>query len=49
MALEPAPLTWLESPSNNSIDSWEGLKKVFVDNFQRAIITRAGTRHDLTQ
>jgi hypothetical protein len=48
MALEPAPLTWLESLSYNSIDSWEGLKKVFIDNFQGAI-TRAGTRHDLAQ
>jgi hypothetical protein len=48
MALDPAPLTWLESLSNNSIDSWEGLKKVFIDNFQRAI-TRTGTRHDLAQ
>jgi hypothetical protein len=33
MALDPAPLTWLESLSNNSIDSWERLKKVFIDNF----------------
>jgi hypothetical protein len=48
MALDPAPLIWLESLSNNSIDSWERLKKVFIDNFQGAI-TRAGTRHDLTQ
>jgi hypothetical protein len=48
MALDPAPLTWLESLSNNSIDSWERLKKVFIDNFQGAI-TRAGTRHDLAQ
>jgi hypothetical protein len=48
MALEPAPLTWLESLPNDSIDSWEGLKKVFIDNFQGAI-TRAGTRHDLAQ
>jgi hypothetical protein len=42
------PRTWLESLSNNSIDSWERLKKVFIDNFQGAI-TRAGTRHDLAQ
>jgi hypothetical protein len=28
MALDPAPLTWLESLSNNSIDSWERLKNV---------------------
>jgi hypothetical protein len=34
MALDPAPLTWLESLSNNSIDSWERLKKVFINNFQ---------------
>jgi hypothetical protein len=38
----------LESLSNNSIDSWERLKKVFIDNFQGAI-TRAGTHHDLAQ
>jgi hypothetical protein len=41
IALDPAPLTWLESLSNNSIDSWERLKKVFI--------ARAGTRHDLAQ
>jgi hypothetical protein len=46
MALDPAPLTWLESLSNNSIDSWERLKRVFIDNFQGAI-ARAGTHHDL--
>jgi hypothetical protein len=48
MALDPAPLTWLDSLSNNSIDSWEQLKKVFIENFQGAI-TRAGTHHDLAQ
>jgi hypothetical protein len=48
MALDPAPLTWLETLGSNSIDSWERLKKVFIDNFQGAI-TRAGTRHDLAQ
>jgi hypothetical protein len=48
MALDPTPLTWLESLSNNSIDSWERLKKVFIDNFQGAI-THAGTHHDLAQ
>jgi hypothetical protein len=48
MALDPAPLTWLESLGSNSIDSWERLKKVFIDNFQGAI-THAGTRHDLAQ
>jgi hypothetical protein len=48
MALDPAPLTWLESLGSNSIDSWERHKKVFIDNFQGAI-ARAGTRHDLAQ
>jgi hypothetical protein len=48
MALDPAPLTWLESLSNNSIDSWERLKKVFIDNFQ-GTIARAGTHHNLAQ
>jgi hypothetical protein len=48
MALDPALLTWLESLSNNSIDSWERLKKVFIDNFQGAIAC-AGTHHDLAQ
>jgi hypothetical protein len=38
----------LESLSNNSIDSWERLKKVFIDNFQGAI-ARVGTHHDLAQ
>jgi hypothetical protein len=48
MALDPAPLTWLESLNSNSIDSWERLKRVFIDNFQ-GLIARAGTRHDLAQ
>jgi hypothetical protein len=48
IALDPVLLTWLESLSNNSINSWEWLKKVFIDNFQGAI-ARAGTRHDLAQ
>jgi hypothetical protein len=48
MALDPVPLTWLGSLNNNSINSWEQLKKVFIDNFQGAI-ARAGTRHDLAQ
>jgi hypothetical protein len=48
MALESAPLTWLESLKPNSIDSWEDLKQAFIDNFQGSMI-RAGTRHDLSQ
>jgi hypothetical protein len=46
MALESAPLTWLESLKPNSIDSWDDLKQVFIDNFQGSMI-KAGTRHDL--
>jgi hypothetical protein len=48
VALESAPLTWLESLKPNSIDSWEDLKRAFIDNFQRSMI-RGGTRHDLSQ
>jgi hypothetical protein len=33
MILEPAPITWLKSLKADSIDSWEDLKWVFVDNF----------------
>ncbi|RLN03691.1 putative polyprotein [Panicum miliaceum] len=47
MALETAPLTWLESLIKNFIDSWEQLRNVFINNFQGAI-ARAGTRHDLS-
>jgi hypothetical protein len=47
-ALDPAPLTWLESLCNNSIDSWERLKKVFIDNFQ-GVIAHADSCHDLAQ
>ena len=34
MALETAPLTLLESLKQESIHSWEDLKKAFIDNFQ---------------
>ena len=44
MALEPAPLTWLESLARESIHSWEDLKKAFVDNFQGSL-HRVATRH----
>ena len=46
MALESAPLTWLESLRLDSIHSWEDLKKIFIDNFQ-GCIHRPATRHDL--
>jgi hypothetical protein len=39
---------WLESLKPNSIDSWEDLKRAFINNFQGSMI-RAGTRHDLSQ
>jgi hypothetical protein len=48
VALEPVPLTWLESLKPNSIDSWEDLKRAFIDNFQGSMI-RVGTHHDLSQ
>jgi hypothetical protein len=37
----------LESLKPNSIDSWEDLKRAFINNFQGSRI-RAGTRHDLS-
>ena len=46
MALESAPLTWLESSKHDSIHSWEDLKQLFFDNFQGSIHQPA-TRHDL--
>jgi hypothetical protein len=48
MTLDPVLLKWFESLSNNSIDHWERLKKVFIDNFQGAI-AHGGTHHDLAQ
>jgi hypothetical protein len=48
VALEPMPLTWLGSLKPNSIDSWEDLKRAFIDNFQGSMI-KAGTRHDVSQ
>ena len=48
MALEPAPLTWLESLACESIYSWEDLKKAFVDNFQGSL-DRVATRHALSR
>ena len=47
MALEPAPLTWLESLARESIHSWEDLKKAFVDNFHGSL-HRVATRHALS-
>jgi hypothetical protein len=47
MALEPAPLTWLESLARESIHSWEDLKKAFIDNFQGSL-HRVATRHALS-
>ena len=46
MALELAPLTWLEGLKRDTIHSWEDLKALFIDNFQGSIHHPA-TRHDL--
>ena len=47
MALEPAPLTWLESLKHDSIHLWEDLKKAFIDNFQ-GYLHRVANRHALS-
>ena len=49
MALEPAPLTWLESLAHESIHSWEDLKKAFVDNFGTMDRTPRGKKGDKPQ
>ena len=46
MALEPVPLTWLESLKHESIHSWEDHKKAFIDNFQGSL-HRVATRQAL--
>ncbi|RLM62141.1 GAG-POL precursor [Panicum miliaceum] len=48
VALDSAPLAWLESLKPNSIDSWEDLKRALINNFQGSMI-RASTRYDLSQ
>jgi hypothetical protein len=48
LAQESTPLTWLSSLKPNSINSWEDLKRAFIDNFQGSMIG-AGTRHNLSQ
>ena len=47
MALEHAPLTWLESLARESIHSWDDLEKAFIDNFQGSL-HRVATRHALS-
>jgi len=47
MALEPAPLTWLESLARKSIHPWDDHKKAFIDNFQGSL-HRVATRHALS-
>jgi len=47
MALEPVPLTWLESLACESIHLWDDLKKAFIDNFQGSL-HRVATRHALS-
>jgi hypothetical protein len=48
MALDPALLTWHESLSNNSINSWERLKKVFIDNFQELVTILLSANRNVT-
>jgi hypothetical protein len=45
VALESTPLTWLESLKPNSIDSWDHLKRAFIDNFQGSMIQSYASHH----
>jgi hypothetical protein len=44
--LDQAPLTWLESLENYSIDKWDQLKEQFTSNFT-GTMGRSGTHMDL--
>ena len=46
--LMPTTMNWLTSLTLDSIESWEQLKKVFIDNYT-ATCTRPGTKHDLNR
>ena len=46
--LTPTAMNWLTSLAPDSIESWEKLKKVFIDNYM-ATCTRPGTKHDLNR
>jgi len=49
MALETAPLTWLETLAPNSIDSWDDLKKAFMNNvFGDTGVGAEGSQHSST-
>jgi hypothetical protein len=45
--LDEAPLTWLESLDNDSINEWDQLKAQFTSNFVGAM-GHSDTRMDLT-
>ena len=46
--LTPTAMNWFTSLASDSIESWEQLKKVFIDNYM-ATCTRPGTKHDLNR
>ncbi|CAN6207953.1 unnamed protein product [Urochloa humidicola] len=47
MALDTAPLTWFENLPPRSINSWDRLQRMFIDNFQ-GTFNRPKARHDLS-
>ncbi|CAN6288529.1 unnamed protein product [Urochloa humidicola] len=47
MALDAAPLTWFENLPPRSIDCWDRLRRMFIDNFQ-GTFNGPKTRHDLS-
>ena len=44
--LKPATMNWLTSLQSNIIDSWDDLKRLFVENY-KATCERPGMKHDL--
>lgn len=45
MALEPVPPQWFDKLWLDSMDSWEGIQRMFAKNFSM-ILTRASIRHE---
>ena len=45
--LKPTTMNWLTSLQSDIIDSWDDLKRLFIEDYQ-ATCEQPGTKHDLT-
>ena len=46
--LKPSMINWLTSLQSDIIDSWDDLKRLFVENY-KATCEQSGTKHDLAR